>query len=320
MTACQICGVPADGYLCSRADRDDPGHIEQLEQAVAELPAYLDELDVVVAKQAAVYRRNGPAGGHGDRDEVAEEQRAIPAWLRSPHGDSAMRATTTPANLDAADLRRDTIDELLRMACLAGADEISSRRVCAWLLNHLADIRLSADAGEIYDRITSRRRQLERAVDRAPSRIWAGPCDATVTDVHTEERDGTVYSTTFTAKCPRDLYAWPGADEITCDGWTPRSGPGTGCGTVHTADSRHDWLIRSTDDALLPMDTWRESLPRMLPFLQWPDRSTWWRWAQRLENRGRPDAPLYRGGDIVAICEQQQNTIIANRAKRRRTA
>lgn len=160
---------------------------------------------------------------------------------------------------------------------------------------------------------------LDKAVDRAPSALYAGPCHATVIEVHSEERNGTVYVTTSTGQCQRDLYTWPNAEEIVCNGYRSDTAGDQGCGAVHSLAEREHWLRAAVDDALLPLATWQTALPKLLPQLTWPTRSTWWRWlqAERLTARSvdRSATELYRGGDLVDLVRAEQPRIRGNASK-----
>lgn len=203
-----------------------------------------------------------------------------------------------------------------------GARPSSTAALIRWLLGARDSIRYDEAALEIFTAITTLRNDLQRAVDRRPSRIDAGPCESRISG----------------RKCDRRLYAkvspWLVDDDgqrtavtIVCDGWRPDGRlPGDdGCGAEHTAHDRVEWLLASIDDALAPLDVWRAALPKMLDHLTWPHRA-WWSRLGDIDNNRRvllartviDGVELFRGGDIVDYIEREQPRIVGNieRAKR----
>lgn len=276
---CGRCGAPErDAFICRPCT-------DELERAIGDCTSLLHEVSVLATGQTNVYRSSAPATVHADEAEWDDEQHSIPAWLRSREGRIALPSTPLMVNLDARDLLADAFDTLLTWASLVGADEISSRDVVPWLLSHINDARFHEDAAQMHDEITYLHRRMESAVDRSPSRLYAGPCQ--------DELDG--------VKCVRDLYAWPNADEIVCDGYRADDG---GCGAIHTPEDRHHWLVATLDDALLPIDLLRHALPRLLPTLPTVPAATWRSWVHRktiIAHTAINGTPLYRGGDVIEL-------------------
>lgn len=277
---CGRCGAPErDAFICRPCT-------DELERAIGDCTSLLHEVSLLATGQTNVYRTAPPRPGPDEEladleEEYGHRNARIPAWLRSRDGRITLPSTRPVVNLDARDLLADAYDTLLTWASTVGADEISSRNVVPWLLNNINDARFHEEAAIMHDEITYLHRRMTSAVDRSPSRLYAGPC----------QHDG----------CERDLYAWPNGDDIVCDG---HRGDEEGCGHTHTPGDRHHWLIATLDDALLPLDMLRYALPRLLPDLPRASPATWRSWVHR--NRLVPrklgtGAELYRGGDAIEL-------------------
>jgi hypothetical protein len=297
---CGVCDGETDAFLCRPC-------LHEVERAIGDCTSLLHEVSNVATRQTNVYRANGKAEDlSGERRQWDGEQKALPAMLRSREGRVALPATPMMVNLAARELLADAYDTLLTWASHLGADPISSTRVVAWLLTHANEIRFTEDAAQIHDEITYLHRRMVSAVDRSPSKVYAGPC-------HAGQADG--------SRCQRPLYGWPGADDITCDGTGTGSEYDVGCRTVHTTDQRQDWMLAELTDALLPLAVWQGALPRMLKDLTWPNRSTYWRWlrAKRLTPKTVAHGiELFRGGDVIDLVTEEQPRIIGNQGKPKR--
>jgi hypothetical protein len=283
-----------------------------LERAFGDMRSLMHEVSVVAMRQTKVYRANGRPQTDEDRDYDPEAW--LPAFLRSPHGRTALRPTVMPVNLDASALlweAGNTLSTWARELSESKGAEIPTDWL-TWITDNARSFRYSECAFEVYDEITYLHGRMIAAVDRTASRIYAGPCHALVEGAGEFTRGG---------RCQRDLYAKPGVDEIRCDG---HRADGEGCGAVHTTDERRDWLLAAIGDALLPLTTWQQALPKMLPELKWPPRQTWWRWAETEGRHQRlfsyvDDAvgtPLYAGGHVLEVVRAQQ-VQLATRGGRR---
>jgi hypothetical protein len=292
-SGCGRCGAEErDAFICRVCTKE-------LDRAIGDMTSLLHEVSVLATGQTNVYRSTAPPQLHADEAEWDDEQHSIPAWLRSREGRIALPPTPLMVNLDARDLLADAYDTLLTWACMVGADEISSVDVVPWLLRHINDARFHEDAAQMHDEITYLHRRMESAVDRSPSRLYAGPCQ--------NDLDG--------QRCERDLYAWPNADEIVCDGYRADD---AGCGATHTPEDRHDWLVATLDDALLPLDLLRMALPRLLPDLPHVPPATWRSWTFRgriIPHTVANGVELYRGGDVIQLLADAET-----RQRPRRTA
>lgn len=296
MSNCQVCEATTDGFLCRPC-------LEPVERAIGDMGSLMHELSVKATKQANVYRANGqqrPPVDHSD------PEKHLPAYLRSPHGRTALRPTTLPVDLDASELlwvTGSTLSTWTRhLATSRGVPLPSADEMIGWLLTNLEAVRFDEAAEQIHDEITSLHGTVERAVDRSPSRLFAGPCHR---EHYDEDDDGKVYEW----RCERDLYAVAGRYEIVCDGF--RVAPGdVGCRAVHTAIERRDWLLAEIEDRLLPLDLLLDAIGSLMPQAEIPPRPTWRTWRspkrQRLVARSvdRMGVELFRGGDVVELVRQ----------------
>lgn len=301
MTPCRVCAARTDAYLCRSC-------LTELQRAIEDMPSLMHEISILAVGQAKVYRANARATPQPAEPNWDDEQARLPAMLRSREGRTTLVATKLLIRLDARELLYDAWNTLAgwarHLAESRGAALPVESQLVGWLLAHLDAIRYDEAAAEIHDEITYIRSTLRRAVDRTPSRIYAGPCHAALAD-------GT--------RCQRALYAWPGAAEILCDGYGSPSSYEFGCRHSHTADERQAWQEAEFDGALLPLDVWRAALPRMFPELAWPTRSTWWRWVGSgrivAKSIDRDATELFRGGDVLDLVRAEQNRIIGNAGK-----
>jgi hypothetical protein len=100
------CGRPSpQAFLC-------PTCTTELERAIADLGAFIPELGVAATRMDRT--TSGPIGlGPGDLEELQSEARAVPAMLRTAHGQIALTATTDPVGHAAADLLAEVRNELV---------------------------------------------------------------------------------------------------------------------------------------------------------------------------------------------------------------
>lgn len=291
MTECRVCKATTSGFLCRTCTRE-------LAKAIGDMPSLMHELSIVATKQARVYRANGrPADDSAEHERWVLEHEMLPAMLRSREGRSALTPTASPINLAARDLLWDagnTLSTWARdIAEHHGAELPTAETLLAWLLTNVEAVRFQPAAEQIHDEITDLHRRMISAVDRSPSRIYAGPC-------HT--------GLAGTARCQRPLYAWPGSLVITCDGYDPKKPADSldvGCLATHTVIDRKQWLLDELEHALLPLDTLRAALPALFPQLVMPAAATWRSWGMRrrltVKSVSLGGEPLYRGGDVLAL-------------------
>jgi hypothetical protein len=209
-------------------------------------------------------------------------------------------------------------------------------RAVAVLLRYSDWMRLSEQGPELANALSCVRRDMRKIVDRHLARTYAGPCRA---KIDLEGRELALLGRGFHRRCPLALYRYWGADEITCDGHLDPDGR-EGCGTVHPAAERAEFLVDQVRQQLLPLKLVWESLYVLLPGCQvdWPTAQRWERaqthrekftgkngkervrvriTAPRLEPAewAGDDTPLYRGSDILRLAEDKA----PRRGRRRRT-
>lgn len=300
MSACQVCDAKADGFACRHC-------LTTLERAIGDMTSLMHEVSVVATRQTHVYRAGGPS--KKPEEPPAEPERTIPAWLRSRDGRIALRPTQMPVDLDAADLlwvAGNTLSTWTRHIAASRDLELpTAEEMIGWLLTNVETVRWDEAAGQIIEEITGLHRDLERAVDRSPSRIYAGPC----------------------AECKVDLYApWrPGSDEFddrdekefTCDGY--RS-PEDGCGETYTWSARRPWLASEIRGAMVTIDALIDALPDLFPDLPVPPQASFRGWVRdgRLMDHGRDRVGdlLFIGGDVLDLVERYKPKRFAPRRRR----
>jgi hypothetical protein len=333
---CLVCARPTDVFLCTDCSSD-------LRDVFADLPDLAEAVADLASRQSRVYRASR-------RVRTPDQD-----WRGSEY---ALRPNPWPVDLDAAALLAelgdtparcaDRIAHTHRLIAPLGAAPIiedvpivtvvrnrwritrevrivrhrEPRTVAGlvrWLLGHVNEIRYDETADQIHHDMHHLRDRMRRAVDRAPSAFYAGPCHATVTEPVVEERGGTIYSHVITHRCERDLYAWPGREgEIRCDGYRSRTPGDQGCGAVHSVGEREQFLLDSIEDALVPLDVLRDVTKGKRPLLRltWPPNATVRSWRFRgqlpvryLDQQGRE---LFRGGDVLDLLtewnEREQST------------
>lgn len=262
------CGRPADGYYLCRGCADELGAVLR---SVAPLAA---ELETTVARQARIGQPVAvavsgppPLPFHAGAAEAADVLRnTLTTWARelSDHMGHAIEATTD--------------------AELAG-----------WLRARLATVRAHPAAGELADELAHAIAHAWRAVDRAPGRVYIGPCGA----------DG----------CPLDLYGRADPDRpgrldprqaiVTCE-----------CGARWDAAERRSWLFERLHDSLA---TAREIASAVGAIGTYPlNAKTIRTWHTRglIPGRGHnPDGVvLHRIGDVVDMAAKSASRRTARHA------
>jgi hypothetical protein len=256
---CARCKAEVDGArLCDRC-------CDLYEQACIDLIVLVPHLEVAVVGMANVAR----ATVHGlDRSlELAQaeavEARAVPAHLRSRHGQIALPATALPVNLEASELLAEsrrilrgwvaalsrgverapavagpTCSSCTHATCVRlrlARGRWTDRAVGLWLAQHVDVVRGSDDAGAVLRSVLGVRRRIERAIDSRQPELFLGPCDAP--DVQTELVDGVVRVATDRV-CGVDLYGSLGDTEVECQA----------CGCVYDIKDRRAFMLEAVRD------------------------------------------------------------------------
>jgi hypothetical protein len=196
-------------------------------------------------------------------------------------------------------------------------------RAVAVLLRYADWMRLTEQGPDLAHALYTIRRELRRIVDKPPSRVYAGPCKARVAIT---DDDGAVIGA---KRCELSLFRRWDSDSIVCDGYVPGEPliPMLGCGKVHAATDRKDFLVDQVRMQLLPLKLVWESLYILLPNCQvdWPTAQQWTRARRIREEPAEPgkrpkvrvvparlepqrwlgDTPLYRGSDILRLADDK---------------
>lgn len=188
MSVCLDCGAStADGIMLCQ------GHEDEWSGLVATAPGLLAELETTRLRLGRVGERGGR---HAANHPLPWDDRASRAW-------------------------RSLADELTTSARSLGwgvPGEVAPDAACAWLYGHVGAVRASPDAGRILSRLRSAYRSAERAVDRPPAHVFAGPCWG----------------------CARPLYVPAGAMVAVCPG----------CREPHDVAKLRDHLLHQAEDRL----------------------------------------------------------------------
>lgn len=263
-----------------------PKCLWDVERDLGDMPSLLEQLDITLSRQD----RLGGAGGTTDPDDPACPRcagvgRTEHGRCTTCHGEGNLPATLhiqrLAFNSNASDVRID-LD-----ATLAGwthelhqPDEHpvtpTTTGYSRWLLNHRDRIATSEHGPQLRDEISYAVDQVRRAVDRPPSRVYAGPC-------LTPGPDG---------QCREDLYAKLGADTVTC----------RTCDTTHDLNDRRAWLLAEAEDQL---ETATHIAQALSTLGQHVNATRIRKWAER--GRIAPHGvnlrgdPTYRVGDVIDL-------------------
>lgn len=148
-----------------------------------------------------------------------------------------------------------------------------------WLGGQLRWLRQRPEAGEALSEIQDACIAMERVVDRAPERWFAGVCGAT----------------TMAGQCPKTLWPAAGAKTIRCV-----------CGAEHDADERKQKLLDEAEDRWVTA-SWSAHLLTSLGVSCTPEMVRGYAHRGRLAPHPVPDgkSPRYRFGSVRELVEQQ---------------
>jgi len=204
-----------------------------------------------------------------------------------------------PIRLHAMEARRDLNVTLASWAAhTAGRFDGLDRsviwtelRLANYLLDHLGDILTDLHAGQIADEIGYARGMSQRAIDKPVPRVYVGPCE----------------------DCDKDLYAHPSAAEVECK--TPD------CGAVYPIEARRRWLLGKAEDQLRTATDLSRALPDLLQVRLTASMIRAWAHQGRITQHpplpDRPRDPTYRVGDILDVCNEEQEKAAAKVRKLR---
>lgn len=197
---CVVCTAKTDSYLCVTCTNE-------LEKALAEMPALLHDLDTTISRQDR---------GTSTPLYAMKRQRLQIPGEHYPEGSTTLISTPWEFSWDAANLRwtvRNTLVTWARhLAETRGAEIPKGMSAAMFLLEHIDSIRLDEAAYEIHDQISWSVAAINRAIDRQGPDVFAGRCDATQL---TFTLDGE-HLVTEAATCGVDLYGRDDEPEIQC--------------------------------------------------------------------------------------------------------
>lgn len=274
LAACRLCADETDTALCGRC-------VRRLGRALGDMPGLVADLERTVARQTAGARivRAG-----GDRTPLP--------FADGPRIDDARQAVdglAEWAELIAGDDARSTLRDLPHRAFVAAAA----------ILSRLEWFRENERAGDAASRLLKIRAALRRAVDRPPSRVYAGPCGAEVeTIVLDVDPSGAVLTPRLESTvCGGDVIAEPGDPLAHCGG----------CGGHHHVTDRRAAILASLEYELTPLAEILDALPVLIG--RSPDPATVRKWRSRgrlapvsVDVHGRP---LYRAGEVIRLAQDK---------------
>lgn len=258
MNECRVstCDRPAgDAFNCRHCG-------DALTQVLNETPWLVDELNIVITKQA----RYGSGGG----SKTVGKTQPLPLDIR------ASDALTAYVGL---------LGSWVRMFCeeqpawkMPKGDPASLAR---WLVVRVNDIRHHGAGNDCISELCAAFAAGRYAVDRPADRWYAGPCNADLED-----------AAMGTALCGVDLYAKAGARTVTC----------RNCDAEYDVKARRDWLIAAAEDQLADATTIARAVSWLGAEPLTPERVWQWAKRGRITAKGHAGTkPLYRVGDAIDL-------------------
>ncbi len=266
MTAVCSCGRPVqDATICQDCS-------DRLEQALEDTPALVHDLEITRSRQSRI-------GSQSIGIVVRGAERPLP-W--DQHAS------------EATDLLRDTLNSWVRVVLDGGAarprmlaGQASRITVMArFLLAHHERLRQHPDAADAVDEIGHAVDNARRVTDRAPDRMYAGPCrEEYGPDGDTGERC-----------CTAHLYAT-----------NPRAVQCPNCKAIHDVPPRQAWLLAVAQDQLETATNLSQALSRLGESVT-PERVRKWAQRGRVLPHGHNERghPLYRVGDVLELLHAQR--------------
>lgn len=265
-----LCRVPScqkqagDAFVC-------PNCIEELEVALADAAALLEDLDIAARKQAKV-RSWGTLRSAPDPEHLIWEVLDASEALR-------ILGRTRPDMPRMADLA-DTYTAEIATAVRAITDRhgrtydgpTDTPTVALWLIRHSASVALSPDGPSITQGIISAHFRALVAIDNAPDRPYVGPCK----------------------QCARPMHAKPGAEIHLC----------LYCNAPHSVKDLKDDVLQKVRDHLAPV-TDLVTLAKIAGHTISKRRVRYLIESNRLTRKGRDakGVDLYRMGDFLTLID-----------------
>jgi hypothetical protein len=222
---CLLMSVASGGLQRTRYHRRRlPGGVEVVDEAFDERPGVWAELQTTVA------RLSKSAGGSSPVGKVSERP--------VPYDAQASRVAHRLRN-ELSTWARLIVDQRPDLALPVDDPPAIAR----WVARHVTAVFVTA---ELSSGILGAVRDAERVIDRAPDRVYAGPCMEPLEvgeDFDPDEEP---------LRCEGQLYATKGRPQVRC----------RDCGAVHGVEARQDWLSRELDGQLV-------SAAEAAPVLSW---------------------------------------------------
>lgn len=228
--------MPGNRYVC-RACADG------LRDALAGVPALVAELDITRTRQARLgddhtrHRRDGLPYDERAAEAAQALHQTLARWCRE-------LAPERPVPRAEADMAR-------------------------WLLRHRAKLLRHPAAAEAVQELAGVVERARAAIDRAPDRIYAGPC----------------------AQCQRDLYARLDTTIVSCV-----------CGAAYGIQARREWMLGEVRQ-MLGNASWVAAVVAVFGEEVTPAAVRGMANRQRITARGRDimGHPIYRVGDVLDV-------------------
>ncbi|PZR55247.1 hypothetical protein DNL40_02430 [Xylanimonas oleitrophica] len=238
-------------------------------------------------------------------DRIAHGQ-TVDASEKDEHGHTVPGtegATHLPYRYTPSEARWDLLITLTSVA-----DTIAKRRglyrplntpqaLAGFLTGNIAWMRAQPDGGDLIGELLDAIQRMKRAIDVPPQMQYAGPCTADVEETTTRIVAGTEVTDLTVRPCHGELYARPGATDVTCPG----------CGTTYALADRRAWLLDQVADMLLPATEMARAVHGLIGIDIKADTLAnnirWWHHAGRLLEAGkaRNGANTYRVRDVIDL-------------------
>lgn len=228
---CRVCRAKADALLCKVCT-------DKLEQAIAEFPADLRDLELVAARQAMGPLGLGAPGRVCERDDRHAEWE--PPGPRTEDALSEAPWEFAPGAADQIWAMGNTLSTWVRhLVESRGLTALPPKvALTSWLLSNLNAIRFDEAAAEIYDELTGLHAENERwIIGRAGAEEFAGRCDAAQVSFQTDE-DGTLVP--VAAICGAALYGNSLEPKVQCQA----------CGMNYSMAERREERDKQINDQL----------------------------------------------------------------------